>query len=256
MKCILTTGLLILLTLTSYTYDGITPQYRQFVMKSGQEVIVAKVINVDTLEVYAKDKKHFNIQLIGIQGITHDMNPKLYYEAVYYISRIVLGQKVFIIKHTESKLDNTPSQYFLYYPHNPKYLLNANLLLNGYAKTIISASHWLREEFKDLEKEAQSNKSGLWKDLSIINNHKKLDKKTPPTDNIKKPLRMFNDPQELAIITAKLFKANNDKEKIDKILKKYNIITKQDLDNYLKAVEKYSDDTVYLKTLNNEINKK
>ncbi len=231
-----------LISLNAYSYDPISDEMKETIQKEGERVKVVRVMDSHSLMVQPKGQKVFRIRLLGIKGLESRINHRLRQKVLRFIQRRVLGKYVYLMYEKRKEGNAKVLEAYVYYTKNINYLLNATLIRLGYTKLSDNTSHWLYNEFKLLKDMAQSDHIGYWKF-----NKKKASKIEVLITKVKATL--FESPTLLAKLTAKIYQADNDKTKINKVFKQYGILNQQDLEHYFEGLSRYAHTHLFQKTL-------
>ena len=136
-----------------------------------KEFKVIKVVDGDTLDIDVFDRRnntpHTRVRLWGVDTpeTQHSHNGKMYYgpEASRFTTNMVQGKTVSIIleptKRTRCKYGRLLAYVYLL----DNTMLNEKLLTGGYAYADERFAHMFKKRFATLQKQAQSQKQGLWK---------------------------------------------------------------------------------------------
>ncbi len=128
---------------------------------------VTRVVDGDTFWVDDGSEKGLKIRLIGVNTpeINHPYKGAEYYgkEASDYTKSLLTGKKVKLVYDID-RFDKYGRTLAYVYLKNGTFL-NADLLINGYAKVLTVAPNVkYAEEFKQLERKARKEKVGLWQE--------------------------------------------------------------------------------------------
>ncbi len=134
---------------------------------------VVKVIDGDTIDINIRDGKYptTRIRLLGVDTPEkkRPTQPPMYYskEATNFTKKLTLGKNVTI--HLDT-LNNTRGLYgrlLAYVETDNGQVLNEELVKNGFAYGDSRFIHSQYDKYLDLQKQAISNKAGLWRDVKF-----------------------------------------------------------------------------------------
>ncbi len=231
-----------LMSLNAYSYDTISDEMKETIQKNGDRVKVVGVMDSYSLMVRPEGQKEFRIRLLGVKSLNNRTNRRLRLKILRFIQRRVLGKYVYLMYEKRKEGDAKVLEAYVYYTKNINYLLNATLIRLGYTELSDNTSHWLYNEFRLLKEMAQSDHIGYWKF-----NKKKASKIEVLITKVKE--KLFESPVQLARLTAKIYQADNDKTKINKVFKQYGILNQQDLELYFEGLSRYAHTHIFQKTL-------
>lgn len=133
---------------------------------------VLKVIDGDTLDIDIPDKK-FNSTRIRLLGIdtpeTKDENFSVMYfgpEAAQFTTEQALGKNVVVLLDTTSPTRDKYNRLLAYLKLPNGKVLNEILISQGFAFADLRFKHTFYEKYSSLQKTAQKNKKGLWKNIT------------------------------------------------------------------------------------------
>ncbi|HEO65465.1 MAG TPA: hypothetical protein ENI73_06280 [Spirochaetes bacterium] len=230
-----------LIALNAYSYDPISDEMKETILKTGERVKVVGVADSHSLMVQPIGQKVFRIRLLGVKGLNDKLNRRLRLKVLRFIRRKVLGKYVYLMYEKRKEGNAKVLEAYVYYTKNINYLLNATLIRLGYTELSDNTSHWLYYEFRLLKEMAQSDHIGYWK------SRKKDSKIEVLITKMKKTL--FESPRQLAVLTAEIYQADNDKSRVNKVFKKYGIVNQQDLERYFESLSRFAHTYIFQKTL-------
>ncbi len=134
---------------------------------------VVKVIDGDTIDINIRDGKYptTRIRLLGIDTPEkkRPTQPPMYYskEASDFTRKLTLGKKITIHLDTLSNTRGLYGRLLAYVETDNGLILNEELVKNGFAYSDSRFIHSQYEKYMDLQKQAISNKAGLWRDVKF-----------------------------------------------------------------------------------------
>ncbi|MDH5681248.1 MAG: thermonuclease family protein [Spirochaetota bacterium] len=233
-----------------YTWNQVLPGYRQMVKKEGKLVRVLEVLDAKTISVRDLRKKVYHIGLLGINMDYSESQSQLEEKSIKLIKKLILGKNVYLLFDGKEKNLAENPRVFLYYPYDIKYLLNATLLEVGLARCSETESHWLKDDFVELEKAAQTKKIGIWEKESPQTNRNARGIEKPD-----KPAKSFSDPALVAEITAEIYGAKGDSGKLKGVYKRYGLDNQKLREEFFISALYFADDETYRSKLKERLKK-